>query len=260
MNAARRWIPPVTTLVVLVALWEAWVALFHPKSYILPSPVAVAKALGNDHSLILTAARSTLVNTLIGFGLSVVVGLLIAMAVTYSQWVQRAVYPLLVTSQTIPKIAVAPLFVVWLGYGSSPKILNAFLIAFFPIALSAVVGFESASPEMGRLVRSMGASEMQLFRKVRFPNAMPAIFGGLKMGITLAIVGTIVGEFVGSNSGLGYLLLVASGQLNTALVFAAIVVLTFMGIVLFYIVEFAEQLLTRWHVRGRMDDVVVATA
>lgn len=254
-----RLLLPVVACVVVAILWQIVVTLFHIPSYLLPAPTQiVASGIKNWGSLV-SNGGVTVGETVIGFGLSIVIGIPIAIAIVYSTTFERILYPLLVALQTVPKIAIAPLFVVWLGFSELPKVLVAFLIAFFPVVIDTVVGLESADPDMLQLVRSMGASNWDSFRKIRFPSAMPNIFGGLKVAMTLAVVGAIVGEFVGSNSGLGYLLLVATGNIDTALLFADIVVLTVIGIVLFYIVEFFERFMTPWHVRTRADDMTTAT-
>jgi NitT/TauT family transport system permease protein len=153
--------------------------------------------------------------------------------------------------QVVPKIAVAPLFIVWFGVGITPKILVAFLISFFPIVIDTCVGLRSITPEMIDLARSMGASRLQIFREFRLPTSLPYLFSGLKVAATLAVAGAVVGEFVGADKGLGYLLLVTNSNMQTALMFATIVVLTFIGLVFFYVIEFLESLLIPWHVTQR---------
>jgi NitT/TauT family transport system permease protein len=254
-----HWIYPLLVLVVGVVLWQVIVDAFDTPTYLVPSPTEVWASMRDNSDRLWSNGVTTTVDTLIGFGIAIAIGIPLAVAIVYSRAFERAIYPLLVASQTVPKIAVAPLFIVWFGFGSTPKIINAALIAFFPIVISAVVGLQSVQPDMIKLLRSMGASNREQFTKVRLPNAMPGIFSGIKVGVTLAVVGTIVGEFVGSNSGLGYLLLVASGKLDTPLVFADIVVLTFIGVVLFYIVEIIESRATAWHERPRLQDPGAAT-
>jgi NitT/TauT family transport system permease protein len=250
---------PIVTLVVVAILWQIVVSVFHIPSYLLPAPTSIVHSGVKNWSSLVSNGSVTVVETLIGFGLSIVIGVPLAILIVYSRAFEQILYPLLVAMQTVPKIAIAPLFVVWLGFSTLPKVLVAFLIAFFPVVIDTVVGLESADPDMLQLVRSMGASNWDSFRKIRFPSAMPNIFGGLKVAMTLAVVGAIVGEFVGSNSGLGYLLLVATGNIDTALLFADIVVLTVIGIVLFYVVEFLERFMTPWHIRTRAEELTVAT-
>ncbi len=192
----------------------------------------------------------TLYEILLGFGLSVVIGVPLAVLMTYSRTIERALYPLLVGSQTIPKVALAPLFMVWLGFGLAPKILMTFMIAFFPIVIGAVIGLVTIEQELIYVARSMGASNWQLFWKVRLRHALPSLFGGLKVAITLAVVGAIVAEFVGADKGLGYIIQVANGHLDTPLLLAAVVVVSAIGIALYLLVEQCEWLLTRRRTRG----------
>jgi NitT/TauT family transport system permease protein len=187
----------------------------------------------------------------LGFVLAVVVGLPLGALVVYARPVELAIYPLLVAFQTIPKAAIAPILIVWLGTGITSKILIAFAISFFPIVVDTIIGLRSSQPETIYLARSMGATPFQVFRYVRFPNALPAIFGGLKVASTLAVIGAIVGEFVSSDKGLGYLVLVANGDLNTRLVFACVLVLTLLGLVFFFVIEALERVCVRWHVSAR---------
>ncbi len=242
---------PVATLVLIIALWEILVPLLKVPDWLVPRPSAVAAMMIEKAAFLTNHGWITTKAIVLGFALSVLVGVPLALAVYASPFFARAVYPLLVASQAVPKTAIAPLFVIWLGFGILPKILIAFLIAFFAIVISTVVGLSSIQPEKIYLARSMGMSPAMTFFKVRLPYALPSIFGGLKVGITLAVVGTVVGEFVGSDSGLGYLLLLANGNMDTPLLFAGFVALTIIGGVLFLIVEFAERLAIPWHTSQR---------
>ena len=189
---------------------------------------------------------------MLGFALSIVVGIPLALAIFLWPAFSRSILPLLVSSQAMPKVAVAPLFLVWFGFGLLPKVLIAFLIAFFPVVINTAVGLASIEPEKIYLARSMGFGATATFFKIRLPNALPAIFGGLKISITLAVVGAVVGEFVGSRSGLGYYMLLATGNFDTPLVFACVVYLTLMGIILFYTVGLLEVALARWNRAARI--------
>ncbi len=193
----------------------------------------------------------TLCEILWGFGLATAVGIPLAVVIVVSPGLERALYPLLVASQSVPKIAVAPLLIFWAGLGLFPKVLVAFLIAFFPVVIDTVAGFRSVEPEVLHLARSMGASERRVFLKIRLPHAMPHIFAGLKVAVTLAVVGAIVGEFIQADRGLGYALLQANGTFNTRLAFATILVLAAIGVVLFVAVERLERLSIPWHVSQR---------
>jgi len=243
----RTSVYPVLTLAVMGVLWEVAVRLLDIPLYLIPAPSDIWVASLQNFDTLMAHSWITLGEIMAGFALSIAIGLPLAIAIVYSRVFEQILYPLVVACQSVPKIAVAPLFVVWLGFGTVPKVLVAFLVAFFPVVIFSVIGLESADREMLQLVRSMGARQWDVFAKVRFPNAMPSIFGGLKVAITLAVIGAIVGEFVGSNAGLGYLLMVATGNLDTPVLFAAIVYLTLMGVVLFYAVDFVGRLVMPWY-------------
>jgi NitT/TauT family transport system permease protein len=194
----------------------------------------------------------TLYEMLLGYALAVVVAIPLAIAITSSERFDRFTMPTLLFFQVVPKVAVAPLFLVWFGVGALPKVLVAFLISFFPIVIDAAVGLRSTSAEMRDLARSMGASRLQVFAQFRLPTSLPYLFSGLKVAATLAVAGAVVGEFVGADKGLGYLLLVTNSNLETALMFATLFALTFIGLAFFYAVEFLEALLIPWHVTHRV--------
>ncbi len=175
------------------------------------------------------------------------------MWISYSRTVESFVYPLLVFSQSVPKVAIAPLFVVWFGFGIVPKVIAAFLLGFFPVVVSTVQGFKSVEPDVIDLARSMGANPLKIFLKFRLPQALPSIFSGLKVSVTLAVVGAVVGEFVGSNSGIGFVLQRATGTFDLPLMFAALVVLSTLGVLLFLAVELVERWLMPWHASQRHD-------
>ena len=167
-------------------------------------------------------------------------------------------YPLLVFSQSVPKIAIAPLFVVWFGFGIIPKVIAAFMLGFFPVVVSTVMGFKSVDPDMLDLARSMKASRLETFLRISLPQALPSIFAGLKVSITLAVVGAVVGEFVGSNSGIGYLLQIANGNFDLPLMFAALTVLSGIGVLLFVAIDGVERMMIPWHASQRHDLAVTA--
>ena len=252
---ARRFLYPAISLIGIIVIWQGLIDLLDIKPFILPTPTAVLRAGAENAGLLLHNSVATIGATLAGFALSVVVGVPIAVLIVSSRTLEGIIYPLVVSSQMVPKVAIAPLFVVWFGFGVMPKVLIAFLIAFFPVVISSVVGLESPDRDLLQLLRSMGASEFDMFRKVRVPHALPSIFAGFKIAMTLSVIGAIVGEFVASNSGIGYLLLVATGSMNTALLFAGIVVLTIIGVILFEIMEILEKVVSPWHVRTRADDL-----
>jgi NitT/TauT family transport system permease protein len=238
---------PVLAIFALVfALWEIAVRALQIPDYILPSPSVIVVKIVVSWQLLLENAFVTLQEILLGFGLSVVIAIPLAIAVVYSRIFERVAFPFMVSLQTIPKVALAPILVIWLGYGIMPKVMVAFLISFFPIVINSVIGMRSAEKEMIYLVQSMGANELTTFLKIRLPKALPSIFGGLKVGIGQAVVGATVGEFIAAEAGLGYLQLISQVRLDTPLLFAAVVVLSLLGVLLFNAVAFAERIALPW--------------
>jgi NitT/TauT family transport system permease protein len=248
---AARWIPPTAAVFVAVLIWDVTIRVFDIKPFVLPSPISVIEAAVADFPSLVSNSWITLQEVMAGFVLSVLVGVPLAVLIVSWPLAERAIYPLLIGSQVVPKIAIAPLFIIWFGFGIAPKILIAFLIAFLPIVIDTVVGLRSTEIEKIYLARSMGASRLQLFFKIRLPNAMPSIFGGLKLAITLSVTGAVVGEFIGTDRGLGRVILVANGNLDTPAVFAAVTVLSAMGVALFLLIDLLERVVIRWHVSQR---------
>ncbi|HMD75157.1 MAG TPA: ABC transporter permease [Steroidobacteraceae bacterium] len=238
---------PIGMMVVLIAVWQAAALLFSFPPYLLPAPSAIAQAMDVNAAVLIKQSLATTVEILLGFALSVAVGVPLALAIYLWRPFERAVYPLLISSQAVPKVAVAPLFLVWFGFGLVPKVLIAFLIAFFPVVINTVMGLAALEREKIYLAQSMGLGPVATFLKIQLPNALPSIFAGLKISITLAVVGAVVGEFVGGQGGLGYLLLIANGNMDTALLFAGIVALTVLGVVLFGLIGLAERLVLPPH-------------
>jgi NitT/TauT family transport system permease protein len=251
-------IRPVLMVVMLIVLWDVFIRIFKIPPYLVPNPWSVAKTLVAEWPMLLRETMPTLYATLGGFALSALIGVPIAMWIAYSRLVESFVYPLLVFSQSIPKVAIAPLFVVWFGFGLVPKVIAAFLLGFFPVVVATVQGFKSVEGDVIDLARSMGANPLQIFLKFRLPHALPSIFSGLKVSVTLAVVGAVVGEFVGSNSGLGYVLQKANGTFDLPLMFAALVILSMIGVLLFLVLEIIERALVPWHASQRHD--LAATA
>jgi NitT/TauT family transport system permease protein len=252
------WLRPVFFLVFLVVLWDVTIRVFNIPPYQIPKPVDVLTTLWQEWPMLLREAWPTTLATIQGFLLSAAFGIPVAMLIAGSRTVEAYVYPLLVFSQSIPKIAIAPLFVVWFGFGMFPKVLSAFLLGFFPVVVSAVQGFKSVEPDMMDLARAMEANRLQIFRMVSLPHAMPAIFAGLKVSITLAVVGAVVGEFVGSNSGIGYVLQRSIGNFELPTMFAALVVLSLIGVILFWILDVLERIAIPWHASQRQDLILGA--
>jgi NitT/TauT family transport system permease protein len=244
------WRPAILLGIAFFIWWLAaereWVA-----NYLVPAPGQVWDRIMTDWSSLMYHSYVTLYETVIGFLLASVLGLATAVLIAYSRTMDKALYPIVLFAQVIPKSAIAPLLVVWFGNGLTPKIILAVLIAFFPVVVSGVAGLRSTDPELLELSSTMGASRWQTFRKIRFPNALPHLMAGEKVAVTLAVVGAVVGEFVGASEGLGYILLVANGNLDSAQLFAALILMSLIGILLFVIVEVAEALLIPWHASRR---------
>ena len=249
---------PFWLVLMLIVLWDLLIRLFKIPPYLIPNPLSVAKQLVAEWPMLLRETLPTLYATLGGFALSALIGVPIAMWIAYSRVVESFVYPLLVFSQSVPKVAIAPLFVVWFGFGIVPKIIAAFLLGFFPVVVATVQGFKSVESDVIDLARSMGANPFKVFLKFRLPTALPSIFSGLKVSVTLAVVGAVVGEFVGSNSGIGYVMQKATGTFDLPLMFAALTVLSAIGVVLFVAVDVVERLMIPWHASQRHDAVVTA--
>jgi NitT/TauT family transport system permease protein len=250
-----RWLKPLFSLILIIVIWDLSIRIFKIPPYQIPAPAGVVDALKDGWRELLAQAWPTTYATICGFILSAVFGIPVAMAIAGSPTVESYVYPLLVFSQSIPKIAIAPLLVVWFGFDIIPKIISAFLLGFFPVVVSAVQGFKSVDQDLLDLARSMEGSPAQIFRAVSLPHAMPSIFAGLKVSVTLAVVGAVVGEFVGSNSGIGYVMQRAIGTFDLPVMFAALVILALIGVGLFWIVDAMERIALPWHASQRRDTV-----
>lgn len=243
---------PFAGVLVFLVIWEIGVKVFKAPVYLLPPPSTIFETMIAEFPKLLRHSWVTTYEMLVGYGLAVAVAVPLAVAITASQRFDKFIMPTLLFFQVVPKVAIAPLFLVWFGVGTLPKVLVAFLISFFPIVIDAAVGLRSMSSEMNDLARSMGASRLQVFAQFRLPTSLPYLFSGLKVAATLAVAGAVVGEFVGADKGLGYLLLVTNSNLETALMFATLFALTFIGLIFFYLVEVLESLLIPWHVSHRV--------
>jgi NitT/TauT family transport system permease protein len=250
-----RWIAPAVTAVLCLLAWEAAVRTFSIPIYLLPAPSGVIEKMLSAHKLFLAEAIPTLTAIVCGFLLAVAVGVPLATFMVYVPLFRYAVHAILITAQVLPKVALAPLFIVWFGFGLLPKVLMTFLIAFFPIVIDSMIGLASVRPESLMLIRSMGGSRWQAFWKIRLPNALPSIFGGFKVAITFAVVGALVAEFVGSDSGLGYMLVMARGNLDTLTVFAVIGWLVVIGFFFYYLVELLEKVVLRNRAHDRVHEL-----
>ena len=238
--------------ILVLGIWQGACLLFRIPKYILPSPVQIIQALIKYWPLTI---REHLLYTLssigIGFGITVVISIPLAVLIASSPVLDKTLYPLFVVIQIIPKVALAPLFIVWFGFGITSKIVMVFLMSFFPLLVNATAGFKSLNPRLIYVARTMTDSQWRFFRTMRLPAALPDIFTGLKIAVSNSTVGAIIGEFVGSNQGLGYLMLKANGDLNTAYMMANILILAIVGILLYKIVEFIESLALPWYVTQR---------
>jgi NitT/TauT family transport system permease protein len=236
------------SFLLLFLLWEGAVRLFRVPTYLLPPPsVIFVDFLGRWNRVM----QNTLITTqeiVAGYLTAVLVSIPLALVIAYSRFMEETVYPLIVFFQIVPKIAIAPLFIIWFGFGFTPKLLLVFLLSFFPIVVSSIAGFKSVDAEILDLARSTGASPWMMFRKIRLPYALPSIFTGLKVAAALSATAAVVAEFVASDKGLGYLLLEFNGNLNTSMVFATIVILSVVGLLVYYVVELIERILIPWHV------------
>lgn len=248
-----RTLAPGLFLVGCVAAWQLGVVAFQVKPYVLPAPTAIMERLYRSWSILEPHTWTTLEETLVGFFLGATLGFALALLIAYSRIFEQMLYPLIVASQAIPKLAIAPLFVLWFGFGIWPKVVVTVLLVFFPVAVTSAEGLMSVDRNLIDLLHSVNANPLQVFFKVRLPHALPQVLAGLKIGITLAVVGAVVGEWVGADKGLGYLIIFADTQLDTTLSFACITILVLMGVVLFVAMDVIGRLVTPWQ-RVRIQD------
>jgi NitT/TauT family transport system permease protein len=246
----RTW-RPVGLLLACFAAWWTVTAAGLVESYLVPSPGATLRVMAGKASYIWQHTWVTTYETVLGFTLATIIGIAAAVIMVYSTTIERTLYPILLFAQVVPKIAIATLFVVWMGFGWEPKVVVAVLISFFPVVISMVTGLKAVDPEMVELSATMGAGPLQTFTKIRFPASLPYLFSGLKVAVTLAVTGAVVGEFVGAEKGLGYVILQANGNLDTPMLFAGLLVMSLIGVLLFVLVELAEHLLLPWHASRR---------
>jgi NitT/TauT family transport system permease protein len=244
---SRVYLLPIASLVGMLVLWEAACKLLSVPAFIVPTPSAVLTESWGARGRFLDNTWVTLYETLAGFGLSIVIGVPLAVALVYSPILRSAVYPLLVVTQSVPKVAIAPVLLLMLGHGEVPKVFVAFLVAFFPIVVDTATGLAATPPDLIDLSRSYRASQLKIFLKVRFPMALPFVFSGLKVAITLAVIGAVVGEFVGSDRGLGYVILSATAYWKADIAFGAMILLSIMAVVLFALVSLAERVICPWY-------------
>ncbi|HTV29375.1 MAG TPA: ABC transporter permease [Xanthobacteraceae bacterium] len=250
MNARLEKTMPWLFVLGSVLVWELACIAFRIPSFVLPRPSLVAMALYERFGPIIDNSWMTLVRTLFGFAIAVVLGALLGIAIGSSRLIYRGLYPVLIGFNSIPKVAVVPVFVIWFGIGTIPAVLTAFLVSFFPIAVNVATGLATIEPELLDVMRSLGATKSKILIKVGLPRAMPYFFASLKVAITLAFVGTIISETVAANKGIGYLMMAATSNFDTPLVFAGLIVIAAMGIAMYAIFAIVEQRMTFWAKRG----------
>jgi NitT/TauT family transport system permease protein len=242
---------PALVVVALLILWEVGTDIWHPPPFIIPAPSQIFAELYRRPNLYVENGLDTLESTLIAFGIATGIGVLLAIAIVHSKALENTLYTLLIALNSVPKVALAPVFVIWFGTGRLSKVAIAFFIAIFAIVVDAVLGLRTVHPEVLDLAQALGGNRLQVLLKIRMPNALPSIFAGMKVAISLSLVGVIVGEFVAAKQGLGYLILVSQGVFETPSVFAAIFVLAAIGTILFYAIELLERRLLPWHISSR---------
>lgn len=247
----REWLPPVAVIVASIALWEIGVIVLRVPEFVLPGPIAVWKALVKWQDAIWFNAGHTLYTTLVGFAMALAGGMGLGLAIGYSTLVYRALYPLLVAFNSVPKVAIVPVLVIWFGIGTIPAIVTAFMISFFPIVVNVATGLATLEPEWQDVLRSLGATKREIFIKIGIPRSLPYFFASLKVAATLAFVGAVISETVAANKGIGYLMISASARFEVPLVFAGLVVVAAMGVALFAVFAVIERRLTGWAYRGQ---------
>ena len=245
----RRWLLVALLLAAFVAVWQIVASLPSVDDLTLASPAETLRALRDDRSLLLDNAGTTLVEVLIGLAISVVAGVAFAVAMHLSRALREAAYPLLVASQAIPIVVLAPIFVLAFDYGIGPKLAIVALICFFPITVNVLDGLRSVDPELLKLMRSLGASRLGTLRRVELPAALPFFFSGLRVAATVSVIGAVFGEWAGADTGLGRLVLLGNNQLQTPRVYAGIVLLTLMAVALFALATLAERVTCPWNRR-----------
>ena len=245
-RALRNALYPLVGLAIILLAWQLYVTAFGVNRIVLPSPLDIARASAANWQTLLRETWPTFWESVLGFGLAVAIGIPVAVCVASSRILNLSLYPILIATQSVPKVAIAPIILVWFGLGLQSKLVIAFLVAFFPVVVDTATGMRATPPGLIELARSLRATWLQIFIKVQFPAALPSIFAGAKVAVTLAVIGAVIGEFVGSLNGLGNLLLTANSQLDSPLAWAALVWLSVLGIVLFVAVVAVERLVMPW--------------
>ena len=241
---------PIVGAAVILIVWQFYTEFFDVSRIVLPSPIDIYRASADNWQILLRESWPTFLESVLGFALAVAIGIPFAVCVATSRVLNLTLYPILIATQSIPKVAVAPIILIWFGLGMQSKLVIAFLVAFFPIVVDTAAGMRATPAGLLELARSLRASPLQVFMKVQFPAALPFIFAGSKVAVTLAVIGAVIGEFIGSVNGLGNLLLSANSQLDSPLAWAALVWLSVLGILLFAAVVVAERIIMPWSESG----------
>ncbi len=239
----------IVSAAAFLLFWELAVWIFQIQSLILPAPSAIAAEGYLRHGIYLQHSWVTLYETVLGFLLAAIIGVTLSVGIVYSRLLKSAIFPLVVMLQIVPKVAIAPLLLIWVGYGASSKILLALLVSFFPIVVNMVTGLAAVEEELLELCRILQANRWKEFFKVRLPNALPYLFSSLKVASTLAVIGAVIGEFVGGDAGLGYLIIISNVEMRTSMAFVAIVSLSVLGLGLYGLIGLAEKLCMPWERR-----------
>jgi putative hydroxymethylpyrimidine transport system permease protein len=243
----KRYGPPLALLAAAVCAWEVIVRVRNVPDYLFPAPSAVAAAFGSDGTLLAHATWVTAREVVLGFALAIALALTIAVLIHFSALLRRALLPILVLSQTVPTVLLAPILVIVFGFGVAPKLIVVAIVCFFPIVVNAVDGLRSADAELVRMMRTLDANRLAIFRRVELPGALPAVFSGARVAATYAAVGAVFGEWSGSSAGLGFVVLQSQPSLDTARIFAAVLILSALALALYALVSLAERLLIPWH-------------
>ena len=242
----RRWLPPLALLAAAVGVWELVVRAASVPDYVFPTPSVVARAFADDSGLLARATAVTVREIVLGYVIAVAAALALAVVIHWSAAVRRALLPILVASQTVPTVVLAPVLAILLGFGIGPKLAVVAIVCFFPIVVNAVDGLRATDPDLIRMMRTLDGGRRAIFTRVEWPGALPAIFSGARVAATYAAVGAVFGEWAGSSSGLGFVMLQAQPELDTARIFACVVVLSLLALALYGLVTLAERLLVPW--------------
>jgi len=248
----KRWLPPLVLLALLIGLWQAAASsgvladVFGLEPFLVPSPAEIGSVLWSDRGILAANARVTAVEIVAGFLVAIASGVAVAVLFHFSGLFRRAGYPLVVASQTVPVIVIAPVLVVWFGYGIGPKLAIIALICFFPVAVNTLDGLRSVDPDSVKMMRSLGAGRRRIFTGVEAPAALPMAFSGARIAAAVAVIGAVFGEWAGSDSGIGHLMLQDNAQLNTARMFAAVLVLSLIALALYALLGLLERRVIRW--------------